>query len=489
MRIMQHRSSPEVDPSTELADIRCIIGDSILQRLVQLVQWTPFDTTTKAGRSKERYRRVALTTITSVGVKGLAAFTGLISVPLMLGYLGAERYGLWMTISSIVAMLGFADLGMGNGLLNAIAVADGRNDRESVQKLASSAFFLLSGTAILIATTFACAYRWVRWPGLFNVTTELARNESGPALLALAACFIVNLPLGVVQRIRVGYQEGFVSDLWQGAGSVSSLAAVILGIHLEFGLPALVLAISAVPIVATLLNGVFLFARSRPWLLPRWRNFHLAFAKTLAKDGFLFLLLQICGVISFSTDNLIVAQVLGASAVPRYAITQKVFILVAVVQSASLAPLWPAYREAIHRGDHAWVGLAFRRSIVTAVVVTGLFSGLLVAISRPLFRAWVGPDLIPTWPLIIGFALWAVAQAASTAIAMYLNACNALRLELILSVAFIVIATPLKIALCRLGGSTGVVWGALIGLVLTVLVPYIAILPKLLLENAETRTI
>jgi O-antigen/teichoic acid export membrane protein len=46
-----------------------------------------------------------------------------ISVPLTLTYLGSERYGMWMAISSIVALLAFADFGLGNGLVNAIAVA------------------------------------------------------------------------------------------------------------------------------------------------------------------------------------------------------------------------------------------------------------------------------------------------------------------------------------------------------------------------------
>src|ERR1035438_2273421 len=107
------------------------LGGLMLRRLLQLrllLRFTAFDTSSEAGRSKERYRRVALTTLTSVGARGIGTLMALVSVPLTLGYLGKERYGLWMTISSIVAMLSFADFGMGNGLLNAVAVANGKND-------------------------------------------------------------------------------------------------------------------------------------------------------------------------------------------------------------------------------------------------------------------------------------------------------------------------------------------------------------------------
>jgi hypothetical protein len=83
----------------------------------------PFDTATPEGRSLERYRRGALTTFTSVTARVLTVFTGLIAVRLTVRYLGTERYGLWMTITSVVAMMSFADLGIGNGLLNSISEA------------------------------------------------------------------------------------------------------------------------------------------------------------------------------------------------------------------------------------------------------------------------------------------------------------------------------------------------------------------------------
>src|ERR1035437_6060231 len=95
-----------------------------------LLRLKPFDTSTDQGRSQERYRRAALTTVSSVLARAVAVGTSLITVRLTIRYLGVERYGLWMTITSVVSLLWFADLGMGNGLLNAIAEAHGRDDSE-----------------------------------------------------------------------------------------------------------------------------------------------------------------------------------------------------------------------------------------------------------------------------------------------------------------------------------------------------------------------
>ena len=63
-----------------------------------------------------------------------------------------------MTISSVVAMMGFADLGMGSGLMNAISEADGQDDRLAAERYVSSGFFMLSAVALIILVGFAAAF-------------------------------------------------------------------------------------------------------------------------------------------------------------------------------------------------------------------------------------------------------------------------------------------------------------------------------------------
>src|SRR5690349_19553868 len=129
-----------------------------IQQWMALIRLSPFDTTTPEGRSKERLRRVVLTALVSAFSQGINVLTMLISVPLTLNYLGAERYGLWITISSLILLLGFADLGVGNGLLNAIAQANGRDDRHDAESYVSSAFFVLCGVTVLLAIAWMAVY-------------------------------------------------------------------------------------------------------------------------------------------------------------------------------------------------------------------------------------------------------------------------------------------------------------------------------------------
>lgn len=54
--------------------------------------------------------------------KVIVVLASLITVLLTYNYLGAERYGLWMVLILIIGMMGFADLGIGNGLVFTVSV-------------------------------------------------------------------------------------------------------------------------------------------------------------------------------------------------------------------------------------------------------------------------------------------------------------------------------------------------------------------------------
>ena len=59
-----------------------------------------------------RYQRIGQAIVTGFLGKGLLVLVNLIAVRLVLGYLGAERYGSWMTISSLLAWIAIADFGL-----------------------------------------------------------------------------------------------------------------------------------------------------------------------------------------------------------------------------------------------------------------------------------------------------------------------------------------------------------------------------------------
>ena len=103
----------------------------------------------------------------------------LLIVPFALDYLGPERYGVWLTISSFVGLLAFSDLGLGNGLLTAISKSQGRNDEPATKSYVASGFLMLSGAAVALAAAFMIVWSTVDWARVFNLTSEPDALEAG----------------------------------------------------------------------------------------------------------------------------------------------------------------------------------------------------------------------------------------------------------------------------------------------------------------------
>ena len=202
---------------------------------------------------------------------GRRVATTLVVVPVVLHYLGTERYGVFATITAIAGLVGWADLGLGNGLISEVAAAQGRDDSDSTARAVSTAFFALLGLAVLLGV---CSQPSTRSSlGTRSSTSaetlrpELARLPQPSPSESFSA-----LPLGVVQRAEIGMQEMFVASAWQALGSLLGLAGVIVAVAVGASLPYLVLAVAVAPALALAGNGGELFFRRRPWLRPTLRR-------------------------------------------------------------------------------------------------------------------------------------------------------------------------------------------------------------------------
>lgn len=452
---------------------------SRLRQIKAVVRLKPFTTEDVEGRSKERLRRVALTAIASVGARGINLATTFISVPLTIKYLGIERYGLWLVISSVITLLGFADLGMGNGLLNTVAEADGKDDRTMVREYVSSALFMLLVIAGLFALFWLLIYSQVNWGWVFNLSSARAQAEAGPALMVFMGCFLVGMPLGITQKIQLGYQEGFINNLWQSAGSVLGLLAVLVAIMLQADLPWLVLAMAGSPVLITAINGIMLFGRRNPWLRPHWRAVRRVSAWRVLKTGLLFFVLQIAVAVGFQSDNIVIARYLGADLVPQYAVPMRLFMIVPSLVGYILTPLWPAYREAIARQDVSWVKKTFRRSVLMSVIFNLVPTIFLITFGNVVLNLWVGPEITTTLFLRIGLGLWAILYSMSNSIAMVLNGANVIGFQVVCAGLMSISNILLSIVLVQVIGVSGPVYGSLVAQMLFALIPFILYAPRL----------
>jgi O-antigen/teichoic acid export membrane protein len=355
--------------------------------------------------------------------------------------------------------------------MNAVSEAHGREDRQAAINSVSSGFVMLAAVAGLILAAFAVAYPFIPWARVFNVKSPVAIREAGPAMAVFVACFAVNLPLGVVQRVQMGYQEGFLNSLWESAGKVLGLLGLLLVIYLKAGIAWLVLAVAGGPVLAWLLNSLFLFGSRRPWLRPRWDYATFTCAKKIFRIGILFFLLQVTFSLAFTSDNLVAAQVLGPEAVTQYSIASRIFSVALLMATLLSAPLWPAYGEALARGDIPWIKRTLIRSLVLTFFIAGIPSLFFVIWGPWIIRLWVGPQISPPFLLLLGLGIWTTISAVGAALAMFFNGANILRFQVVCGLIMAVSALGAKIWLAQAIGLPGIIWGTIIAYILFTAIP------------------
>lgn len=426
---------------------------------------------TAEEHSRERYRRAALAGIAASFNKVVSLSTQIVTVPLTLRYLGMERYGMWMTISSTVMMFGFADLGLSLGLINTIASALGRNDRKAARQASASAFWMLCGMASLLFVLAVGVNHYFGSSNIFNVKTPLAISESQGAVWAFLICFLLNLPLGTVRGVTNGLQRGYANDLWMIVGSVTSLVALLIGIHMQVGLPTLILCLSGPPVLAMLMNGIHLFGWEHPELAPSPGQVSRTVGVKLMRTGMMFFIIQVSMAIGLRTDNIVIARILGASAVASYAVPARLFNLVPSFLTVISGVMWPAYADAQARGDRKWIRKSFLRTATLSTAATVVITTGLVVFGNKIITLWVGPQIHIAAGLMTVLALLCILNAYLAPVSYLLNGVGAYRVLVLSAVAMAIVNIALSIYFTKRLGIMGAALGTLISQALLQVLP------------------
>jgi len=328
---------------------------------IALASSKELESLTKDSRSELRNAKIALAAVASAAEKAIQVACTLVTVPAAIGYLGPESYGLWMTINAFLVVSAFADFGLGNGLLSSIAWARGRDDTAAARATVSNAVAMLSVVGVVGLGVTAGGFGIAPWKSLLSVTDAHVMEARAAATVLLVMLFL-GVPLAVAPRVNAAYQQSYLSSIWNGLGSVLGLAGVLAAIHMNLSLPWLVGATLAGPLCAAVANSVMLFGFGMPELRPRLMDVQWSHSWDLLRSGLGYLALQVFAILSFGLDGAIVARMLGHEAVAELSVGARLIGMIPVVLGFALTPLWPAYGEAIARGDSVWVRRTLSKS-------------------------------------------------------------------------------------------------------------------------------
>lgn len=434
---------------------------------------------------RSRGGRIAAAVSSGAAARGLSSLTLLVSLPLAVRYLGAERFGVWATVASTVAFFNLLDLGVASTLTNHVAKSYAVGDRRHPARYVTNALALTTAVALGVGAILAVCWPHINWPKLFNVSAAVSRGEVSATVAVAVALVLLGLPASLSNRILAGSQEVHVSNLVAALGTVANLAGLLTGIAVRASMPLLfVLATGWITFGNLLLLGVVLLWR-KPWLRPRRSLLGWTAARELLSSGSGFLLIQVAGAVVFSSDNVVLSHFLGSAQVTPYNVTWRLVGLTAAMQGLLFPAMWPAYTEAYARDDFAWMRRAFRLTLRATLALNLAVACLLLSFGQTLIRWWAGPVAVPSFALLALMSLWAVLSGAMTVESCLLAAVNRTREQGVLSVIAAGLNLALSIVLVQRIGAVGVIAGTIVSYLLVLVVPQSLLVRQVLRQQTQ----
>jgi len=244
-----------------------------------------------------------------------------------LGYLGPERYGVWVTMISMLAWLSLMDLGLANGLTPTLSAAFGKNRDDLAREYVATAIWSLVAIAILAGGVIASLWHFVDWGQVFNIQGASLVAETSLAMALAVFFFLLNLPLAVNQRVLLAYQEGSKANFTRLLVSVVGVLGIYLVTQTQGGLVYLVVGYSGSQVLMALAVLVWLYTWEKPQLRPLIVP-NPVHVKTVFSFGGLYLVMQLAALLVFQKDFLLITRFLGAEETASYSVAWFGFVYV-----------------------------------------------------------------------------------------------------------------------------------------------------------------
>ncbi len=412
------------------------------------------------SRSLRAFRSTVVVSALGYAAQGLS----LVAIPLFLKTVGAEGYGLMVTVMAFMGYLNFADAGLSWGSMILVAQADGRRDRAAVAHIVrhSALLALGSGLVVVAAVTVILSAASLGW----RFPMFAGHPESDRLLLIAGAQLALNLQFGVVYNLFQGLQEGYWTGVYSGLGRLAGLAASMIAAWTTGRVDVMMLAQFGCTAAAGIAAYVHA-ARVHPWAVATgpWTD-RAQYAAQLRVGGKNFLL-QIGRTLGGTAPTLAISSIIGPAAVPAYTVPLTLITMFFSPITSWNASMQSAYGEAWESGDRDWVRTAFRATLERALLLGGLGLALFLPLSGGFIELWTHGRLQVTLPAAVSIAAIASVSAVLSAGQFLLTGLNRHRRAALAELCNGILALLLVPLFVHLAGLAAVGAGVVIAALLT----------------------
>lgn len=377
-------------------------------------------------------------------------------VPLLINTLSSYRYGIWLTITSIVAWMNLFDIGLGNGLRNKLTESIAKNDISESKYLISTAYASISILALFFLILFFIITNHFDWSSVLNVPVTM-RQEVTTIVNMVFVLFFVQFCFSIINSVLMAFQMPAYSSLIITFGQLLSFCFVAFFVLVlnESSLFNLGLIISISPLIVLIFFTIYVYGFKYKDYSPSFGYVRFNYVKKILGLGLKFFFLQIITIVLYQTSNIIIAQNIGQLSVTDYNIAYKYIGLVYMVFIIIVTPYWSASTDAYARGDIEWIKKSVKKLnfIWCLLAILGV---CMLILSKFIYLLWLGKSVSANYFTLSIALIYFLLLSRYSIYGYILNGMGKIYIQMIITSVVAVIFIPATIYLAKNYGINGV---------------------------------
>lgn len=420
----------------------------------------------KLRNGSEDSRAVVLNMLGNGVCKPLSMIVSFVYVPTVMHYLGVEKNGVWATILSILSWISFFDIGIGNGLRNRLTESLTKKESERSRKLVSSAYAIIAVIMIIAAVAFVMVAQLIDWNKVFGIEHI---DENLIRIVCVSAVFMaMSFVLSLCKNILYALQKAMFVSVMELSTQILNLCGVWIAMQFVTGsLFAMACIYGASMILVNLVASIIVFAKRKD-VRPSFGKIEMKSGLDTSGLGIQFFIIQICALVLFTTDNLIISRLYGASDVTPYSSVNKLFSVISHSFTALLTPIWSSVTKAKTQNNYVWLHkLIGRLNILIIPFSVGTI--LLAIVFKPVADWWLKEDLDYGHGLILLGAVYCILTMWCNTYAYVANGMELMKKSMVVALIQAVVNIPLSLyfALYWKMESSGVLLGTVLAMAIS----------------------
>lgn len=389
-------------------------------------------------------------------LKCISILISLQVVPLTINFVNPTQYGIWLTLSSIIAWLSYFDLGFAHGFRNRFAESKAKNDMELAKKYVSTTYavlFIIFFTVLLIVLFVD---NFINWSDILKI--DIAYNEELKVVFGILACFFcMQIVAGVFTTMLVADQKSAYSSCIQTGGQFLAFICIwILTKTVDGSLTILAFAFSGIPCFLLIVVSIVVFhTKKYKDLKPSLGSVDFSLTKNILGLGGQFFIIMISMLFIFQFINIIISRIEGPVAVTQYNVAYKYYNVLNMIAVIILTPFWSAFTEAYVQKDTIWMKRMVKKLELLWLLCIPVLV-LMVVFSNIFFKFWIGSSVHIPLSLSICMSIYVLFQTAGAVYMYMINGTSKVRLQMIVYICFAFISIPLISLFCKKYGLEGV---------------------------------